>query len=80
MKKNVKLNWLSESMIVPAGYDVIYKESDGSGDSDKFICKKWDDYYNKNKEKLWERCVYFINIKKTEVVIYLRPEGWEKRK
>lgn len=58
---------------------VVFIESDGSAEYKKFLCEKWDEEYNRIKEELWKRKLYFISIKEDKIEIYVRPEGWKKK-
>lgn len=75
----VTLNWFLNSSITPSGMDTIFKESDGSTDSETYLCKKWDEKYYEMREDLFSREIYFINYKKDCIEVYLRPKGWGKK-
>ena len=76
----VMLYWFLNSSITQSGMDTFFIESDGSPDSEKFLCKKWDEKYNEMKEDLLSREIYFINYTKDCIKVYLRPKGWGKKK
>lgn len=75
--KKVTINWLMNSMIVNISREVKFYESDGSPESEKFLCCKWDEAYKQMEADLMQRAIYFIHIKRNEVTIYVRPEGWK---
>lgn len=52
----------------------LYEQSEETGMYDKFICQKWDNYYEEHKEELFQREVYFVSIEEDHTEIYLRKE------
>ena len=77
---NVKLGWLMNTLIDHTKKGIIFYESDGRPESKKQICLKNDEYYECHKMELWERKIYFISIRNDNIEIYVRPEGWPKKK
>lgn len=76
----VTLNWFLNSSIIPSGMDTNFYESNGSPDSEIYLCKKWDEKFKQMKEDLLSREIYFINYKKDCVEVWLRPKDWGKKK
>ena len=77
---NVKLNWLMNSMINHTSAKTTFIESNGDPNSKILLCEKYDEIYEKNKEELFNRTIYFISIREDKIEIFLRPEGWPKKK
>ena len=80
MKMKVPLYWFLNSSITPSGMETIFNESDGNPDSEKYLCKKWDEKYDQMKEDLLSREIYFIHYKKDCIEVWLRPKEWRKKK
>ena len=77
---NVKLDWLLNSMINHTDAKVFFIESDGSPDSEIPLCEKYDEIYERTKEELLNRIIYFISIGKEKIKVFVRPKDWKVRK
>lgn len=77
---NVKLEWLLNSMINHTAAKVFFIESDGSRDSKIPLCEKYDEIYERTKEDLLNRIIYFISIREEKIEVYVRPKDWKVKK
>lgn len=76
----VTFDWFLNHSITPSGMETIINESNGSPDSEIYLCKKWDEKYEQMKEDLFSREIYFIHYKKDCIDVWLRPKEWGKKK
>lgn len=77
---NVKLDWLMDSMINHTPAKIMFIESDGSANMRIPLCEKYDEIYERTKEELLNRQIYFISIKRDKIEIFLRPKDWKVKK